>query len=54
MLFTVFLLIMLFSFMAEHTLEIQIGTAFYLLFLLLIKKYIDDSAIAEKTESSHA
>ncbi len=54
MLFTVFLLIMVFSFMAEHTLEIQIGTAFYLLFLLLIKKYIDDSALTEKTENAYA
>ena len=43
MLFTVFLLMMLLSFMAEHTLEIQLGTAYYLLFLLLIKKYIDDN-----------
>ena len=52
MLFTVFLLIMLVSFMAEHTLEIQIGTAFYLLFLLLIKKYIDDTALSAN-ENNH-
>ena len=43
MLFTVFLSMMLFAFMAEHTLEIQLGTAYYLLFLLLIRKYIDDT-----------
>lgn len=43
LLFTVFILMMLFAFLAEHTLEIQLGTAYYLLFLLLIKKYIDDS-----------
>jgi O-antigen ligase len=43
LLFTVFILMMLFAFMAEHTLEIQLGTAYYLLFLLLIKKFIDDS-----------
>ncbi|HMU68581.1 MAG TPA: O-antigen ligase family protein, partial [Chitinophagales bacterium] len=43
LLFSVFLVMMLFAFMAEHTLEIQLGTAYYLLFLLLIKKHIDDS-----------
>jgi len=42
-LFTSFLCIMIFSFLTEHTLEMQIGTAFYLLFLLLIRKQIDDS-----------
>ncbi len=42
-LFTVFFTIMIISFLAEHTLEIQIGTAFYLVFLILIKKYIDDN-----------
>ncbi len=51
-LYTVFMVIMLFSFLAEHTLEIQLGTAFYLLFLLLIKKNIDNerssSAILNK------
>jgi len=54
MLFTVFLLIMVFSFMAEHTLEIQLGTSFYLLFLLLIKKYIDDLALTDKKENAYA
>lgn len=54
MLFTVFLLIMVSSFLAEHTLEIQIGTAFYLLFLLLIKKYIDDTAGENKNELIYA
>ena len=54
MLYTVFLLIMVFSFMAEHTLEIQIGTAFYLLFLLLIKKYIDDSQLPTVEAKLHA
>ncbi len=54
MLYTVFLLIMVFSFMAEHTLEIQIGTAFYLLFLLLIKKYIDDSTLTPVEAKLHA
>ncbi len=44
LLYTVFMLMMLFAFMAEHTLEIQLGTAYYLVFLLLIKKYIDDNA----------
>lgn len=44
MLYTVFMLMMLFACMAEHTLEIQLGTAYYLVFLLLIKKYIDDNA----------
>ncbi len=42
-LYSAFMVIMLFSFMAEHTLEIQLGSAFYLLFLLLIKKYLDDT-----------
>lgn len=41
-LFLSFFCIMIFSFMMEHTLEIQLGTAFYLLFLLLIKKWITD------------
>ena len=31
-----FLIILVLSFLSEHTLEIQIGTAFYLLFLLLL------------------
>ncbi len=52
-LFTSFFCIILFSFLTEHTLEIQIGTAFYLLFLLLIKKYIDDTA-SEKEITAHA
>lgn len=43
LLFTVFLSMMMVSFMAEHTLEIQLGTAYYLLFLLLIRKFIDDN-----------
>ena len=54
MLYSVFILIMLISFMAEHTLEIQIGTAFYLLFLLLIKKYIDDTAQLAESEKQYA
>ena len=54
MLYSVFILIMLISFMAEHTLEIQIGTAFYLLFLLLIKKYIDDTAQLAESEKHYA
>jgi O-antigen ligase len=45
-LFLSFFCIIVFSFLAEHTLEIQIGTAFYLLFLLMIKKVIDDRQIA--------
>lgn len=44
LLYTVFLSMMMISFMAEHTLEIQLGTAYYLLFLLLIRKYIDDNS----------
>ena len=52
-LFTVFFVIMLFSFLAEHTLEIQLGTAFYLLFLLLIKKYIDDNRETISATSNH-
>lgn len=52
-LYTSFFCIILFSFLTEHTLEIQIGTAFYLLFLLLIKKYIDDTQ-SEKELTAHA
>ncbi len=41
-LFAAFHIIVLFSLLSEHTFEIQVGTAFYLLFLLLIKHYIDN------------
>lgn len=52
-LYTSFFCLILFSFLTEHTLEIQIGTAYYLLFLLLIKKYIDDTD-AEQLKEAHA
>lgn len=40
-LLSAFMIILISSLFSEHTLEIQIGTAFYLLFLLMIKTYLD-------------
>lgn len=53
-LFLVFNCMLIFSFLSEHTLEIQIGTAFYLVFLLLLKKHLDDKQAEAALYPLHA
>lgn len=51
-LFTSFGIMMLFSLMTEHMLEIQVGIAFYLTFLLLFMNYIDNRNALIHTEDA--
>ncbi len=44
-LFVAFHILIFLSFMVEHTIETQLGTAFYLLFLLMGMSYIEHNAI---------